>query len=211
MLALLDSGERNRAARFHFERDRDAFIASHGWLRTLLGRYLNADPRRIDFIFGHHGKPAIDGAPVHFNLSHSGEMAACAVTRDCEVGIDIERVRPTSDIESIAERFFHPEECRKLFGLAEEERALAFFRCWTRKEAYIKALGAGLSAPLDSFAVTLAPEEPAAFVQIDGQPAEGSLTQAAAACSLFDLEAGPDYAGAVAIRGSKWALLSLQD
>lgn len=201
LLALLAPEERERAARFRFETDRDAFIASHGWLRTLLGRYLRADPRGIEFIFGRHGKPAIYGAPVQFNLSHSGAMAACAVARDREVGIDIERIRPVRDVEGIARRFFHPEECRKLLALREDERASAFFRCWTRKEAYIKALGDGLFAPLESFEVTLAPLESAACVQIDGQPATADW-------SLFDVDAGPDYAGAVAIRGTDWTVLS---
>jgi 4'-phosphopantetheinyl transferase len=152
--ALLSAVEHERAARFRFEKDRDAFIASHGWLRTLLGRYLHADPRSIDFIFGKHGKPAIDGAPVHFNLSHSGAMAACAVTRDQEVGIDIELIRPMPGID---------------------------FRCWTRREAYVKATGVGLPAL--------------------AEPACDDW-------SVIDLDAGPGHAGAVAIRGSNWTVLS---
>jgi 4'-phosphopantetheinyl transferase len=203
LFALLAPDERERAARFRFEKDRDAFIAGRGWLRTLLGRYLRTDARGIHFILGKHGKPAIHGVPIHFNLSHSGALAACAVTRDQEVGIDIEWIRPMHDLESIARRFFHPEECRKLLALSEEERASAFFRCWTRKEAYIKALGEGLSAPLESFEVTLAPGEPAAFVQIDGR-------QAGADWRLFDLDPGADYLCAVAIRGSSWDVLPRQ-
>jgi 4'-phosphopantetheinyl transferase len=151
---VLDRSERERAARFRFEKDRDAFIASHGWLRMLLGRYLHADPRSIDFIFGKHGKPAIDGAPIHFNFSHSGEMAACAVTRDQEVGIDIEWIRPMPGID---------------------------FRCWTRREAYVKATGVGLSAL--------------------AEPTDDDW-------SVIDLDAGCDYAGAVAIRGRNWTVLS---
>jgi 4'-phosphopantetheinyl transferase len=199
LYALLDPEERQRAGRFHFETSRDAFIVSHGWLRTLLGRYLNTDPRRVEFTFGHRGKPAVQGTPLRFNLSHSGAMAACAVTRNEEIGIDIELIRPMSDLESVARRFFHPEECRKLLALNGEDRETAFFRCWTRKEAYIKALGDGLSAELDRFEVTLAPGEPAAFVQIDGRPA-------AAEWSLFGLDVGPDYTGAVAVRGTDWVV-----
>jgi 4'-phosphopantetheinyl transferase len=194
LFALLDSDERQRAARFHFEAGRDAFIVSHGWLRTLLGRYLNADPRTLEFTFGNRGKPSLQGTPLRFNLSHSGAMAACAVAQNEEVGIDIEQIRPMRDLESIARRFFHPEECRKLLALSDADREPAFFRCWTRKEAYIKALGDGLSAPLDRFEVTLAPGEAPAFVQIDGRPA-------AAEWSLFNLDVGPGYTGAVAIRG----------
>jgi 4'-phosphopantetheinyl transferase len=202
LFALLDPGERQRAARFRFETGRDAFIASHGWLRTLLGRYLNTDPRSLEFTFGNRGKPALQGTPLRFNLSHSGAMAACAVARSEELGIDIEQIRPMSDLENIARRFFHPEECRKLLALGEQNRGPAFFHCWTRKEAYIKALGDGLSAELDRFEVTLAPGEPAAFIQIDGRPA-------AAEWSLFGLDVGPEYTGAVAIRGTDWVVRTM--
>jgi 4'-phosphopantetheinyl transferase len=160
-LELLSPGERERAARFYFEKDRNAFIASHAWLRTLLGGYLFADPGSIGFTFGKHGKPAIDGAPLHFNLSHSGALAACAVTKDHQVGVDIEVIRPMPGLE--------------------DERATAFFRSWTRKEAYGKATGEGLSAPVEL---------------------------ASADWSLIDLDAGPDYAGAVAARGSNWTVLT---
>jgi 4'-phosphopantetheinyl transferase len=202
LYALLDSDERQRAGRFRFEHSRDAFIASHGWLRKLLGRYLDADPGSLEFTVGHRGKPALRGAALRFNLSHSGAMAACAVALDEEIGVDIELIRSMSDLESIAQRFFHTEECRKLLALREEDREAAFFHCWTRKEAYIKALGDGLYAPLDRFEVTLAPGEPAAFVQIDGRPA-------AAEWSLFGLDVGPGYAGAVAVRGSGWVVRTM--
>jgi 4'-phosphopantetheinyl transferase len=201
LFALLDSEERQRAGRFRFEVSRDAFIASHGWLRAVLGRYLNADPRSIEFTFGNRGKPALQGTPLQFNLSHSGAIAACAVARSEEVGIDIEKLRPMSDLERVARRFFHPEESRKLLALREEDRAPAFFRCWTRKEAYIKALGDGLFAPLDRFEVTLAPGEPVAFVHIDDRPA--------AEWSLLGLDVGPDYTGAVAIRGTDWVVRTM--
>jgi 4'-phosphopantetheinyl transferase len=201
LFALLDSEERQRAGRFRFESSRDAFIASHGWLRAVLGRYLNADPRSIEFTSGKRGKPALQGTPLQFNLSHSGAMAACAVARSEEVGIDIEKIRPMSDLERVAQRFFHPEESRKLLALREEDRVPAFFRCWTRKEAYIKALGDGLFAPLDRFEVTLAPGEPVAFVHIDGRPG--------AEWSLLGLDVGPDYTGAVAIRGTDWVVRTM--
>jgi len=197
--ALLDAEERERAGRFRFDASRDAFIASHGWLRTLLGRYLNAVPRSLEFTFGNRGKPALQGTPLRFNLSHSGAMAACAVARNQEIGIDIELIRPMSDLESVVRRFFHPEECRKLLALREEDRETAFFHCWTRKEAYIKALGDGLSADLGRFEVTLAPGEPAAVVRIDGRPAARDW-------SVFGLDVGPGYAGAVAIRGTDWVV-----
>jgi len=202
LYALLDSEERQRAGRFRFENNREAFIASHGWLRTLLGRYLEADPRSLEFTFGNRGKPALRGAALQFNLSHSGAMAACAVALDEETGIDIELIRPMSDLESVARRFFHTEECRHLLALREEDRETAFFHCWTRKEAYIKALGDGLYAPLDRFQVTLAPGDPAAFVEIDGRPA-------AAAWSLFGLDIEAGYAGAVAVRGTGWVVRTM--
>lgn len=202
LFALLDAEERERAARFHFETLRNSFIVSHGWLRAVLGRYLNADPRGLEFTFGHRRKPALQGMPLQFNLSHSGTMAACAVVRNEEVGIDIEHIRPMSDLESIARKFFHPEEWRKLLALSDDDRTPAFFRCWTRKEAYIKAVGEGLFADLDRFEVTLAPGEAPAFIHIDGRPATTEW-------SLFGLDVGPDYAGAVAIRGTGWVVRML--
>jgi 4'-phosphopantetheinyl transferase len=180
-LALLDPRERERAARFHFVKHRDAFIASHAWLRTLLGRYLGADPAAVEFTFGKHGKPSIEGSPLRFNLSHSGGIAACAVTRGSEVGIDIELIRPIPDLENVARRSFHPEEYCQLLALDERGRTAAFFRSWTRKEAYVKGLGDGLFAPLEP------------------PPADWSL---------IDLDAGPDYAGAVAVHGRDWVVLS---
>ncbi len=182
LLDLLDPGERDRAARFRFETDRDAFIASHGWLRMLLGRYLRLDPRSIRFTFGQHKKPFVHGQPLQFNFSHAGAMAACALTREREVGIDIERIRPVRELEAIACRFFHPEVCRNLFALDEEERTSAFFRAWARHEAHIKALG----------------------VSTGGQPASGEW-------SAFDLDTGPNYAGAVAIPGANWTIVSLRE
>jgi 4'-phosphopantetheinyl transferase len=142
--ALLSGEERERAARFRFERDRNHFIACRGMLRELLG----VDARR-SFTYNAYGKPRLENSEVRFNVSHSRGMAMIAVTRGREVGCDIEWIDPTFADHAIAERFFSREEAAMLRGLSEEERRTEFFRCWTRKEAFIKALGVGMSMGLD--------------------------------------------------------------
>lgn len=194
---LLSSEERDRAARFRFEHLRRAFTLTRSSLRILLGHYLNASPGGIVFEYGSQGKPCV-GAPsrVKFNVSHSGELALLAFTLDCELGVDIEQIRPMPDMPEIADRYFCAEEAAELMALPADRRESAFFLCWTRKEAYIKAVGDGLSAPLDSFQVTLRPEEPARFIHLDGN------TDAAANWTLHDLNLTPGYAAALAYRES---------
>jgi 4'-phosphopantetheinyl transferase len=149
---LLSDDERMRAARFHFERHRDRFIVARGRLREILGGYLNTDPKRIVFRYGEKEKPETTG--LKFNLSHSGGLAVYATTRDREIGVDVEEIRTEIAHERIPARFFCSNEVTSIRTTPAEEQALAFFRCWTRKEAYIKALGVGLSIPLNSFDVS---------------------------------------------------------
>lgn len=195
----LTPDERARADKFHFERDREHYVVARGALRDILGHYLAAPPASIRFSYSRHGKPALAGGavPAHlrFNLSHSGELALVAVTRGREVGLDIELIRADLAGLDIAERFFSPREVRALLALPTELRTTAFFNCWTRKEAYIKALGEGLSHPLRSFAVSLAPSETAKLLSTDGDPQE------AARWSLVDLSPGEGYAAALAVEG----------
>jgi 4'-phosphopantetheinyl transferase len=194
---LLTPDERTRAERFRFAPDRDSFIVARGTLRTLLGRYLRREPSALRFSYGPQGKPALvepsDG--LSFNVSHSHGFALYAVTRDRLVGVDIERIRPDLADEKIAERFFAPGEVARLFSLAPELRHDAFFACWTRKEAYIKAVGQGLSLSLQQFEVSLAPYEPAALLATFDDPGEASYW------TLHNLEPGAGYAAAVAVRG----------
>ncbi len=164
---LLSPDELARAARFRFEKHRNRFIACRSALREILGEYLDTDPRAIEFAYNPHGKPAVTGVHfgVHFNVSHSGELAVIAVSRTRELGVDVERIDPRFAGEQIPERFFSAAEIAALRSLPEHLQIEAFFLCWTRKEAYVKARGVGLSLELSSFDVTLAPGEPAAFLR----------------------------------------------
>lgn len=193
-LEWLSPDETARAERFHFPRHRHAFVLGRAALRALLGSYLDIPATEVRFVYGPQGKPALesDARALRFNASNSGKLAAYVFTIGCEIGIDIEQHRPLPDLENIAHRFFSPEEAAELLGLAATERTAAFFRCWTRKESYIKAMGGGLSIPLDSFQVTLLPDVAARMVSLGGSDA------AARGWTLDSFDPAPDYAGAIA-------------
>lgn len=196
--------ESARADRFHFERDRQRFIVARGSLRTILGAYLKKNPAQLSFSYSSYGKPALEGEPdadeLRFNLSHANEVALIAVTRGRAIGVDIEFIRPDVASAEIAERFFSPHEIAALRALPEEVQREAFFNCWTRKEAYIKAIGEGMSMPLDQFNVSLAPGSAAALL--------GNLRDATEVSrwSLQELALGPGYVAAVAVEGRNWEL-----
>lgn len=199
---ILAPEESDRAARFHFAHLRESFVIAHGALRILLGKYSNIRPADIRFVYGSKGKPALAEAnAIDFNLSHSGTLAVVAITTNCPIGVDIEEIRPVSDMQEIAKRFFCPEEANEVLSLPLDERERAFFCCWTRKEAYIKAIGDGLSTPLDSFCVTAKPDSPARFVHIAHDPA------AVEAWMLHDLRLRQGYAAALAYRDRQRSLL----
>jgi 4'-phosphopantetheinyl transferase len=168
--------ECTRAKRFYFERDRQHFIVGRGVLRNILGRYVGIEPQKLQFCYGAHGKPALlqlcGNDILSFNVSHSQGLALYAVALNREVGVDVEHMRYLEDAEQIAENFFSLRERRTLHALADHIRTEAFFCCWTRKEAYVKALGDGLSQPLDGFDVSLTPGEAAELLAIQGQPEE---------------------------------------
>ena len=198
---VLSEDEAQRAARFRFSHLRDSFVITHGVLRHLLGRYLGVDPPRICFSYGDKGKPGVaSAANLQFNLTHSGDMAAGAFTTGCQLGIDAEHIRPVEEMQQIANHYFASEESAELMLLPENEREPAFFRCWTRKEAYIKAIGDGLSCALDSFQVTLLPNVPPRLVHIGGDRVAAEMW------SLHDLCLAPDYAAALAYRDRKRSL-----
>jgi 4'-phosphopantetheinyl transferase len=201
LLATLSPDERARADRFHFDRDRAHFIAGRGFLRAILGAYLDVAPRALVFDYSPHGKPrlATGAGGLRFNLSHSHDLALCAVALDRELGVDVEYIQPRLE-EGIAERFFSRREVAALRSLPAEAQSAAFFACWTRKEAYVKAHGQGLSLRLDRFDVSLAPGEPAALLRTEDDPAE------AMRWSLRELVPGPGYAGALAAEGQTWRL-----
>lgn len=199
LLPTLSPEERARANRFYFIRDKNRFIAGHGTLRAILGRYLNVAPAKLAFTLGRQGKPELAAtfaaSRLHFNLSHSGDIALCAVAYDRVIGVDVEQIRTVVDATQIAKRFFSPWENEAFAAVPDAQKSQAFFNCWTRKEAYIKAIGEGLSCPLDAFDVSLAPGEPARILRI-----RGSET-VAARWTLYPLLPAAGYVGAVAIKG----------
>jgi 4'-phosphopantetheinyl transferase len=195
----LEKKEMDRANRFHFEKDRRHFIAARGLLRVILGSYLKLKPNRLNFIYTPHGKPKIANEIEYnylkFNLSHSHGLALYAITLGRKIGIDIERVRTNLSFEKLAKRFFSPLEFQMLSSLPPSERIEGFFNCWTRKEAYIKAIGEGLSIPLNQFDVTLNPSDEAKIVSIKGD------SNLASYWSLYPLTPAPGYVGALAVEG----------
>jgi len=193
-LELLDTDEVARANRFYFAKHRERFLIARGFLRLLLGRYLQADPKNLEFVYGEWGKPALAGEfrehRLRFNMSHSQGMALYALTYGREIGVDVEYVRADFTSEDIAQRFFSPFEVSVLCGLPENDRVAGFFRCWTRKEAYIKATGRGMSQPLDGFDVTLGHAEVELLRTEDGSHERWQMV---------DVAVGPGYAGALAV------------
>jgi len=154
---LLSADEIGRASRFHLARDRARFIAARSALRAILSRYLDTDPRSIEFRYNAYGKPEVDG--VFFNVSHSAGVAIYAVSGTREVGVDLERIHPDFAAGQIPEHFFAPAETRAIRDSPQHLQLTMFFRCWTRKEAYIKARGMGVSIPLASFDALTRPIE----------------------------------------------------
>ena len=198
---ILSADEQGRAQRFRFEKDRQHFIVARGVLRLILSSYLEPAPGKLRFCYGPHGKPSLDMPSsqrrLSFNASHCDGLALYAVTWERRIGIDIERIRTDLAYEQIAERFFSPQEKAEIDALeAEQVKRRAFFDCWTRKEAYIKARGEGLSLPLDQFNVSVAPGEPAALLETRGDPLEATRW------SLHEPFPGPGYAAALAVEGN---------
>lgn len=207
----LSEDERQRASRFHFDVDRDRYIAAHASLRDVLARYLHCDPHVLKFFTNEYGKPSLTRSndfsrsvksatevatthDIEFNLSHSGDFALIAVAYGRKIGVDVELIRAGIELEDLARRNFSPREVSELMSLPAEQRARGFFNCWTRKEAYIKAQGLGLSMPLDSFDVSLG--EPAALKAT--RPDENE----SARWSLHSLNVESDYAAALAVEGN---------
>ena len=206
----LDGNERERARRFRTEALRRRFVAGRGGLRAILGFTLRIDPAEVAFVYGDHGKPALAGAGgpgrIEFNLAHSSALALCAVSRGRSVGVDVEGLRPLDDAERIIRRFFSEREQADFLALPAHERLAAFFRGWTRKEAFLKAKGTGLATQLDAFDVTLRPGDQAAVLRVGDDPAE------AARWALIDLDAGPGFAAALALgRGPEGGPIRLWD
>ena len=191
---LLATEEKEKAAQFHFDRDRKRYIAARCVLRKLVGEYENRPPSEIQFTYNTYGKPALNGSSLRFNASHSADLALFAFTRNRSVGVDVERIRPDFATKEIAAQFFAPEEIAELRALPSERQTAAFFACWTRKEAFIKAHGSGLSLPLHKFVVAV--DGAARLVRTDFEP------DAVNQWTLHDLEVSEGFKGALAVEGT---------
>ncbi len=193
----LTLNEWRRAQRFYFPSDRAHFITSRGLLRDILSRYQGVPPEHLHFGHNNFGKPflvSLTGQDtLSFNISHSNALLLVAITRCKSVGIDVEHVRSIENYKQIAQSTFSSQENAMLLSLPAESRLEAFFTCWTRKEAFIKAIGEGLSYPLDRFVVSLTPGKPAAILNLTGR------VQKRSRWSLHALSPGPGYVGALAI------------
>ncbi|MCE7983634.1 MAG: phosphopantetheinyl transferase [Caldilinea sp. CFX5] len=199
---LLNAEEQQRAARFYFPADQRRYTVGRGVLRLLLGRYMHVAPTHVAFVYNPYGKPELaplNGAPpLHFNLSHSGEMALYAFARQRPLGIDIERMKPDLAWRDLARQIFSPYEQQVLATLPVIEQLPAFYRGWTRKEAYIKARGMGLSLALDQFDVTLQANLPAQLLATRDNPQEATRW------TLCDLPCPTGYAAALVVAGYGW-------
>jgi len=198
VLPLLSNVERDRASRFAFERDRRRFVIARGRLRQLLGVRLNVAPESVQLVYGPRGKPALAaafaGSGLRFNSSRSGEVAAYAFAYDREIGVDVEHVRVIPDADAISAQMFSPRENAAYLALSPHHRPLGFFQCWTRKEAFIKALGLGLYYPLDRFDVSLAPGDPARILRVESTAGDECPW------ALYSFSPGAGLIGAVVVQ-----------
>jgi len=208
LFASFSHDERQRAEQFKFEKLKKRYIVARGALRDILSRYADLAAEAIAFEYEAHGKPklaeAMNQNQLCFNLSHAENLALLAVSRGHLIGVDVEFVRALDDAEKIAQRFFSPLESSIFCALPEEQKPAAFFNCWTRKEAFIKALGEGLSHPLHRFDVSFIDGEPAALLSTRPDPQEASKW------TLLALAPGQNYVGALAVEGGSLELACWQ-
>ena len=200
--SMLDQKEQQRAQRFKFTKHQDAFVSARSALRIILSRYLNLAPENLKIDVEPHGKPYLlapsVSPPLSFNIAHSESLALLAVSLNRQVGIDLEHHRSNVHYVSLLNRICSLQEKSSLSTLLPEQQKSAFFSCWTRKEAYVKALGKGLLVPLSSITVSLLPGEPATLIHVDGKKEE-SLRWSM--CTLYP---GPEYSGALVGEGQDW-------
>lgn len=196
--ALLSSAEQAKAQAFRFEVDRQRYALSHAALRRILDHFLSLQPQAVPLTQAGLEKPLCPG--VEFNLSHSGDYALVAVSAAFPVGVDVEQIKPDLNITELAARFFSPAESETLFHLPAAEQIDAFFRIWTRKEAFLKGRGDGLSLSLSSFDVSLEVASPSALLATRFDPAEATRWR------VIDLPLPAGYCGALAVRGQEWQL-----
>jgi 4'-phosphopantetheinyl transferase len=198
---VLSPDEREVTARYHFNMHRQQFVQARAGLRLVLSDYTGVDPRNLEFTYGPQGKPALTNAKSHgdlrFNLSRRDGLALIAVTRGREIGIDVELLRKDLPFFEIAEASFSAAESAALRNLPESALSRGFYNCWTRKEAFVKAIGQGLSFPLKDFDVSLRPGDAAELLE-----ARGSHTNDAARWSLHDISVSENYVAALTVEGS---------
>jgi 4'-phosphopantetheinyl transferase len=197
--SALSEEERQRAEQFRYQAHRLSFVISRGILRNLLYRYTNIQPDQILFKYNLAGKPFLSGEEplpeIHFNLSHTGNLALYAFSWGGQVGIDVECIRPMEEMDQIAEMFFSTGENIKFQSVSKQDRLRAFYSCWTRKEAFIKAVGQGMSFPLQEFEVSLEPDMPAQLLTIHGSREQANHW------SMHDLKTRDGYAAALVVEG----------
>jgi 4'-phosphopantetheinyl transferase len=200
LAGYLSEDEIERSASYRFSHLRRRFQVGRGVLREIISRYLRIAPNSLRFTYGEYGKsdlvPDQNPGDIRFNLAHSGETALYAITFNRSIGVDLEASRPIPDQDQLARRNFSPMEFSDYIGLEPTEKSPAFYRCWTRKEAFIKAVGKGLSFPLDQFDVSLLPDQPARLIAVRGD--EWSASQ----WSMAEPVLGPGYVAALVIEGS---------
>lgn len=198
----LSGDERERAVRFAHEKDRHRFIVVRGWLRRLLGGYLQRSPAEIRLEYGSQGKPALPARDnerdIHFNVSHSAEVGVLAFSRGREVGIDVELLDPRFDVQGLSSRWFSPLEHEAMQSSPADGRLRRFFQLWTAKEAYIKARGGGLSIPLQDFSIHLCEDRDTWSVESTGN--------VRAPLFVRRLEIAGNYAAAIAAMGDEWSV-----
>jgi 4'-phosphopantetheinyl transferase len=194
----LASSEQQRADSFHFDRDRNRFVAARGTLRTILGRYLRCGPEDIELEYGLRGKPLLAGrfarSGLNFNLAHCEDLAILAVARGRDVGIDLERIRTIDGAQDIASHFCSPRENAEFQSLPARDRDLAFFRIWTRKEAWLKAIGDGIGQSLDKVEVSFQSNEAPRIIRLPD-----TVDIPSAGWSLRELTPAPGFIAALAL------------
>lgn len=202
--ALLSPDELQRADRYRAARARRNFVLARAGLRALLGRYTGTPAQELRFVYGEFGKPELADSSttkaIRFNLSHSADWALIGVTTGAEIGVDIERRRRMKDMDSVADHWFSDLELKTYYSQSDAMRALTFYRAWTRKEAYIKAIGTGMSYPSKNFDIEIGPGSAARILRIEGD------TAAAGGWTLFAFEPAVGYLGAAAVRGTGFEL-----
>jgi 4'-phosphopantetheinyl transferase len=208
LLKVLSRDERERAARYHFDKDRNQFIQARAALRFILGEYLSADPSTLSFSFGPQGKPALTNghSDLRFNLSRRDGLALIAITRGRDIGVDVELVQTGLSFFQVADVSFSSTEIAALRDLPESLQAKGFYNCWTRKEAYVKARGEGLSFPLKQFDVSLTPGDPAKLLAVRDTLSSGNKVDEVDRWTMEELSVGEEYVAALGVEGSELKL-----